>query len=341
MFSPNSLYYKNIEQKANEIVDINSNWYLGSPSIYEEGARDKFTVKCPKDVNYPFLIPNHKYMVKKSFVQKQSGHCFYHQFWGEIIAYKVGKAFGIKTVPAFVAKIQDTKNGEVYVAMSEWYYQYPDEEKKSFNPDEEKKSFKRSGGDLLELNVNGFDRYAKKKNSTHSVAYLNKLESLFSNIKKDFAELLMLDAIIGNGDRHQSNWEVIVILEASCLSVVLSPAFDNGTSLGYEILDEHIKSKMTNIEKYINNKKATHHIKRYENDAKSVKFVDTIEVIANELDFPKERIESILDSDISKLEDELRYLRNFKIGKYSLSEERIDFILSLIKTRVRLLKEKL
>lgn len=333
MFTQNSLYYKNIEQKSDEIVDINSNWYLGSPSIYEEGARDKFTVKCTKDVNYPFLIPNHKYMVKKSLVQKQSGRCFYHQFWGEIIAYKVGKAFGIKTVPAFVAKIQDANNGEVYVAMTEWYYQYPDEERNSLK-------FKRSGGDLLELNVNGFDRYAKKKNSKHSVACLNKLESLFSDIKKDFAELLLLDAIIGNGDRHQSNWEVILILEAS-LSFVLSPAFDNGTSLGYEILDENIKSKMINIEKYVTNKKATHHIKRYENDAKSVKFVDTIEIITNQFDFPKERIETILDSDISKLEDEIKYLKNFEIGKYSLSEERIDFILSLIKTRVRLLKEKL
>jgi hypothetical protein len=120
--------------------------------------------------------------------------------------------------------------------------------------------------------------------------------------------------------------------------VFLSPAFDNGTSLGWEILEENIKSTVDNLEKYIIHKKATHHIKRCREDKNSIRFIDTLEVI-NLLykDNPKiYRIKSILNTDMSNLENDIRYLKNFDIGDYSLSDERIDFIISLIKTRIRL-----
>jgi hypothetical protein len=181
MFTENSMFYKrfnDIEQKADEVVDINSSWYLGEPVIFEEGAREKFTVICPDSVNYAFLLPKHKYMIKRTHRKTESGYIFHHQFWSEIIAYKVCKALGIKTVPAFVAKINDGDN-QVYAAMCEWYYNYPDTERKFT---------KVSGGDLFENIVPEFDRDASKNKSKHNLSDLEDIinASFFSRYIKEW-----------------------------------------------------------------------------------------------------------------------------------------------------------
>lgn len=48
------------------------------------------------------------------------------------------------------------------------------------------------------------------------------------NLEKDFFNMLIFDALIGNSDRHHSNWAVLVSPPGS---IEFSPLYDNGSSL--------------------------------------------------------------------------------------------------------------
>jgi hypothetical protein len=77
---------------------------------------------------------------------------------------------------------------------------------------------------------------------------------------KDLLELIILDAIIGNGDRHQENWAIIAQnlpdlaerispLHKNYLSIKqFSPIYDSGSSLGRELLPEKIELFLTSPE---------------------------------------------------------------------------------------------
>jgi hypothetical protein len=57
-------------------------------------------------------------------------------------------------------------------------------------------------------------------------------------LKKQFAEYLMLDAIIGNTDRHHENWGILRRKIKNKWYSRLAPTFDHASSLGRELLDE-------------------------------------------------------------------------------------------------------
>ena len=57
--------------------------------------------------------------------------------------------------------------------------------------------------------------------------------------KSQFAEYLMLDALIGNVDRHHENWGIYEVLMNSDRTInLLAPTFDHASSLGRELSDE-------------------------------------------------------------------------------------------------------
>jgi len=56
--------------------------------------------------------------------------------------------------------------------------------------------------------------------------------------KRQFAEYLVLDAIIGNTDRHHENWGVLRKQVGDGFKGSLAPTFDHASSLGRELLDE-------------------------------------------------------------------------------------------------------
>lgn len=55
--------------------------------------------------------------------------------------------------------------------------------------------------------------------------------------KNRFAEYLVLDAVVGNTDRHSENWGILQRQNASRTIVSLAPSYDHGSSLGHELLD--------------------------------------------------------------------------------------------------------
>jgi HipA-like C-terminal domain len=105
------------------------------------------------------------------------------------------------------------------------------------------------GNELLAGQITGYDRNKRQRQSDHTleniVATINKLFSLREDIRDsvltDLANYMVLDALIGNTDRHHENWGLVLRFQnSSDQPVVLSaaPSFDHASSLGRELNDE-------------------------------------------------------------------------------------------------------
>jgi len=79
----------------------------------------------------------------------------------------------------------------------------------------------------------------------------NSISSIFFN---DFLEILIFDALIGNSDRHHSNWG-ISLMKKDHISM-LSNLYDNGSSLCCTITDDKINMKDKNWCNAITNTKS-------------------------------------------------------------------------------------
>lgn len=92
--------------------------------------------------------------------------------------------------------------------------------------------------------------------------------------------MLIFDSLIGNTDRHQENWGLILYGTSNSKKIVeYSPAFDNGTSLGHEIFPFKFKNfdNPIRMAQYIT--KGTHHIKWKQDDATGIGHIELIKAI--------------------------------------------------------------
>lgn len=77
-----------------------------------------------------------------------------------------------------------------------------------------------------------------------------------TNAADVFAGYLMLDALIGNTDRHHENWGVLTPIKSLGKAAELAPSFDHASSLGREICDEErmdrlrTKDRRRTVERY-------------------------------------------------------------------------------------------
>lgn len=63
--------------------------------------------------------------------------------------------------------------------------------------------------------------------------------------KRQFAEYVVLDAVIGNTDRHHENWGILRTWTDEGLIGCLAPSFDHASSLGRELSDEKRNQRLT------------------------------------------------------------------------------------------------
>lgn len=103
----------------------------------------------------------------------------------------------------------------------------------------------RHGNELLAKTVSGYDRGQRFGQSQHTLGnVLQTLERIFvrataaSRASRDFAGYLVLDAVIGNTDRHHENWGILVRRVGQSYLGYLAPSFDHASSLGRELSDE-------------------------------------------------------------------------------------------------------
>jgi hypothetical protein len=325
MFNTRSQFCKpkETEQQPNEAVDITS-WAIGgSFAYYPDGTRAKFEVFCTSDTPYKFLIPRHRYLFKKTF-ERKGGVVFYEQFWTEIIAYKIGRALGIEVPPAFLAKYHDPVRGLEYASLIEWYYNYPGDIGCKVD----------KGGDFMSRAIPEYDREKGKLHNFQTITdiFTDWLE--VKNWQHSWAEILLFDAIIGNTDRHQENWEIYSYFDdKGNLVEKLSPAFDNGTAMGYEIQSQDFAKRLGNLEAYIN--KGTHHMKWALGNTKNAGHFELLQKLVTKFPETESIIKNKLSIDITAVYNDILQLTEFNIddSSYVLTIERANFIIKLIEFR--------
>ena len=320
MFTTHSQFYKPAatEQKPNAVVDV-SEWSIGDLTPYSEGARDKALLESPTAPAHAFIIPNHKYLLKKTYSVKDTGSVLYEQFWNEIIAYRLGRAFGVKVPPAFVAYYEREGSKPFYGCLIEWFYAY------------DKKDESQRGGEVISKYITGYDTDKGTQHNFQTLAEIFTTEKV-ENWLADLTEILTLDAIIGNTDRHQDNWQIVDYTVES--KRLLSPAFDNGTSLGYNIraeqLDAWLGKDFNKQDKHARN--GTHHMRWHIDDAKQANHFELLEKLVAQFPECAAIIRRILQSDIAPVFDAITALTTFEIAdvRYRLTPKRADFIIKML-----------
>ena len=66
-----------------------------------------------------------------------------------------------------------------------------------------------------------------------------------NDAKGQLAEYLVLDAVIGNTDRHSENWGTLLSEDTDRRVEYLAPSYDHGSSLGRELMDERRERLLT------------------------------------------------------------------------------------------------
>jgi hypothetical protein len=307
-----------VEQPITQAIDI-ACWRGDEEfEIYPEGARDKSLLISPQQSEYRFLIPNHRYLFKHSFRR------YPEQFWTEIIAYRLGCLLEIPVPPAFVAF---NSHKEVCGSLIEWFLQYPDQPGERFNP----------GGDILSGVINSFDRKKGEKHNFISIeryfTVLGKVGLIDPGWLEYWCDMLLFDALIGNTDRHQDNWGLLWSLRNNMPFVRIAPVFNNGTSLGYEILESKMEN-FTNpdrVQTYI--KKGRHHLRWQLNDSQQIQHIELILKLLEQYPILKNRVQSKLSLfQLEQLQAMMSLYTRFQIT-IPLSVERADFICKLISAR--------
>lgn len=202
-------------QNAHEIVRLD-NWALDQDNPFGlPGAKPKQIFVCPNPAPHPFLIGGHQYLFKEPQDWRAP------QIWSEIIAYELSRDLGIPVPPAFLAS--GPGNGSPGVLI-EFFYGYPDEQKPRYV-------------DAIELLQGlGFDINFDRGSLLDNIRLCRQLG--IRQWKNWWAKTIALDALIGNVDRHSQNWGALIRPTTDGRTEYsMAPAFDNGTSLGYNFPD--------------------------------------------------------------------------------------------------------
>lgn len=208
--------------------------------VFPQGARAKDAVFAPNQPPESVITPGRRYLFKRS---KKS---YPDQFWGEVVAYRVGCLLGVQVPPAFAAWNSQTGH---CAALIEWFY-------------DGSEAFVMAG-DFLQKIQSDFDRNrGTQHNLLDNMRLLRMLaipKVLEPGWRQWWVDALLFDALIGNTDRHQDNWGLIFYRAGQETRCRLAPLFDNGTSLGHERFTSHVGDwNDGNYGRYIAN--GTHHV---------------------------------------------------------------------------------
>lgn len=215
------------------------------------GTRDKVVVENPEDSNLYYFKTSLKKIMKD----------YTYEFWSEIIAYEIGKQLGFNVLRYDVAY-----NNGLLGCLS----------KSMIDPSlsELQEGYKWLTGYSSSYDVedrNGYTFLLIK-------AMLNK-KFPGTDFLNQLIETIIFDGIIGNEDRHQENWGIIVTkhtvsrtsgifkkktTEVEEVKYGYAPIYDNGSSLGRELAEKKVQQMNKDgnqLEAYIRRGKSEIHWK--------------------------------------------------------------------------------
>ena len=189
-----------------DIVEVQPDWIVRQE---EMGSKKKFWYR-DGDGLWLFKYP-----------QANTG-----EHWAEKIAEQAASVLGVVHAEVKLANFQDKRGSTT-------------------------KSFARGGrilhhgNQFLEKIVPDYDPEKKFRQSGHTMDnILQTLQMVFVNsegaksAQNRIAEYIVLDALIGNTDRHHENWGILRRRVGDRWKGFVAPSFDHASSLGRELLDE-------------------------------------------------------------------------------------------------------
>ncbi len=313
-------------QAPEQIIDVAA--WLRNEEVYPEGKRVKALVYCPSPAPFHFLEVGHGYMFKQSPVWAPE------QYWVEIFAYQLGEIMQVKVPAAYVAL--DAQRNQCG-ALIRWFLESP------LPPVCDEESYI-SGGDLCQDYIENFDRKSGEQHNFQTII------QIFENLPKKYpdfdvkwltywAEVLVFDALIGNTDRHQDNWgliewvEYVVSIPITKKAFRISPAFDNGSSMGFEKRANKFDAfnDVRFLERYI--LRGRHHMKWSLNSPSRIEHGEFLKTLYNNYPYTRDVMLQCLQRVSSgSFETILDRLTNFDVP-VRLSEERANFMLKLLNFR--------
>lgn len=172
-------------------------------------------------------------------------------------------------------------------------------------------------------NYNPEKLFDSKKKEYYSLEMIMKSLDEVENLKSSFLRVMFFDYIIGNTDRHQSNWGVIKNNEDI---IKLAPVYDNGSSLCAYVREEKIQEFLGNDTYKFNSLVNTKSRSRIRIDKFAKKEPTHLEVM------------KYLKENMNK-----EFNRNLKIINEKINEENINSILDKIEEiseqRIELVKK--
>ena len=192
------------------IIEVQAEWVLQSEGM---GSKEKYWYRVPH-INESIWLLKHP-------ARESSG-----EHWAEKIAAEVAELLGVPHARVELAVLQG-KAGSIT---------------ENIVPDH---SDLVHGNEVLESTVSGsVTGELNFHRSDHALANIwLAFEQIFQPdyipvAKRQFAQYLALDTLVGNVDRHSENWGVLRGQVETGFSWSLAPSYDHGSSLGRELSDE-------------------------------------------------------------------------------------------------------
>lgn len=302
-----------------------ADWQVDSEfAVFPQGARAKEAVFAPKVHADPVIVGDKRYLFKRS------KSCYPDQFWGEVIAYRIGCLLGVQVPPAFVAF--NSRTGHC-AALIEWFYI-------------DGVDTLTMGGDFLQEIFPDFDR---KQGTQHNLIHNTWLCDTLFNSKilvtewiQWWVNALLFDALIGNTDRHQDNWGFIFYYVNNQKKSRLTPLFDNGTSLGHERFPKKVNTwQDIDVTRYVENKKACHHVKwSMEDQPVTQGHFELLERAFKEWPQMQDQVRAKLNFSLADMSHVVNSLSEINAPE-PLSRDRINFVLRLLVHRYKRIKSLL
>lgn len=194
--------------ESHRIIQVRAEWALEPEDM---GTKQKFWYREPVNGEREWLFKHPR---------ENTG-----EHWAEKIAAEVAGVLEIRHARVELAEFQEQRGSVSESFISEGQDLF-------------------HGNQLLERTTDGYDPTVRRRQSDHSFENIwNSFERIFversavERARRALAKYLVLDAVIGNTDRHHENWGLLRKRVPERWMARLAPSFDHASSLGRELLD--------------------------------------------------------------------------------------------------------
>ena len=190
------------------VLKVEPGWRIEQEPI---GTKEKFWYRLPGDTERQWLF---------KYPQEKTG-----QHWAEKIASEIAGVLSIEHAKVELAVFEDQRG-----TVTE-----------SFVPEDQELTH---GNEVLTRGIHSYDSGFKHHQAMHTLSnILQVLDSVCAPraqiAKLKIAEFVVLDAVIGNTDRHHQNWGLLREYVGKDRWIRrVAPSFDHASSLGRELRDE-------------------------------------------------------------------------------------------------------